>query len=203
GTYRFTDKWSMTAGVRYTDEKKTLDSYLTGAFVRPPGTVSDSWSDVSPRLGLAYRISARAVTYVSAARGFRNGRFNGRNTSPNPPQSFDPETIWAYELGLKTESEGRRLRFNSAVFYYDYSDFQGLTLDSFSGITITVGNIAKVEMYGAELDLTARPNESLQLSLAAGYTHHEIAEVAPGAQITIRPDTRLINAPEWTVTAAV
>src|SRR5690606_7489866 len=158
-------------------------------FVRPPGRVSDSWSDLSPRLGLEYRISDQAMTYVSASRGFRSGGFNGRNTSPNPPQSFDPETIRAYELGLKTETVGRRLRFNSALFYYDYSDFQGLTLDSFSGITITVGNIAKVEMVGAEFDLTARPTESLQLSLAAGYTHHDIAEVAPGAQITIRPDT--------------
>jgi len=203
GTLRFTDKWSVTAGLRYTDEKKTLDSYLTGAFVRPRGTVSDSWSDLSPRLGLEYRISDRAMSYASVSRGFRSGGFNGRNTSPNPPQSFDPETIWAYELGLKTETEGRRLRVNSALFYYDYSDFQGLTLDSFSGITITVGNIAKVEMYGAELDLAARPTEALQLSLAAGYTHHNIADVAAGAQITIRPDTRLINAPEWSATAAI
>lgn len=204
GTYRFTDKWSVTAGLRYTDEKKTLDSYLiTGAFVRPPGTVSESWSDLSPRLGLEYRISDRAMTYVSASRGFRSGGFNGRNISPNPPQSFDPETIWAYELGLKTETDNRRLRFNSAVFYYDYSDFQGLTLGSFSGLVINVGNIAKVEMYGAEFDLAARPTEALQLSFAAGYTHHDIAEVEPGAQITIRPDTRLVNAPEWTATAAI
>jgi iron complex outermembrane receptor protein len=204
GTYRFTDKWSATAGLRYTDEKKTLGSYLiTGAFVRPPGTVSESWSDLSPRLGLEYRISDRAMTYVSASRGFRSGGFNGRNISPDPPQSYDPETIWAYELGLKTETDNRRLRFNSAVFYYDYSDFQGLTLGSFSGLVINVGNIAKVEMYGAEFDLAARPTEALQLSLAAGYTHHDIAEVEPGAQITIRPDTRLVNAPEWTATAAI
>jgi iron complex outermembrane receptor protein len=203
GTYRFTDKWSVTAGLRYTDEKKTLDSFLTGAFVRPPGTVSDSWSDLSPRLGLEYRISDRAMTYVSASRGFRSGGFNGRNISPNPPQSFDPETIWAYELGLKTEMNDRRMRFNSALFYYDYSDFQGLTLGSFSGLTINVGNIAKVEMYGAEFDLAVLPTESLQLSLGAGYTHHDITEVEPGAQITIRPDTRLVNAPEWTTTAAI
>jgi iron complex outermembrane receptor protein len=204
GTYRFTEKWSATAGLRYTDEKKTLASYLiTGAFVRPPGTVSESWSDLSPRLGLEYRISDRAMTYVSASRGFRSGGFNGRNISPDPPQSYDPETIWAYELGLKTETDNRRLRFNSAVFYYDYSDFQGLTLGSFSGLVINVGNIAKVEMYGAEFDLAARPTEALQLSLAAGYTHHDIAEVEPGAQITIRPDTRLVNAPEWTATAAI
>jgi iron complex outermembrane receptor protein len=42
----------------------------------------------------------------------------------------------------------------------------------------------------------------LELSLAAGYTHQAIAKVAPGAQITIRPDTKLINAPEWTASAA-
>lgn len=203
GTYRLTDQWSATAGLRYTNEEKTLDSSVDGAFTRPLGTVSDSWSDVSPRLGLEYRINDRAMAYVSASRGFRSGGFNGRNTSPNPPQSFDPETILAYEVGLKSETEGRRLRLNSAFFYYDYSDFQGLTLDSFSGITITVGNIAKVKMYGAEFDLTAKPTDALQLSLAAGYVHHDIAEVAPGAQITIRPDTRLINAPEWTATAAV
>ena len=203
GTWRFDDRWSATAGLRYTDEEKTLDSWLTGAFVRPPGTVSDSWSDVSPRLGVEYRMSDRTMSYFSASHGFRSGGFNGRNTSPNPPQAYDPETIWAYEAGLKTESESRRVRFNSALFYYDYSDFQGLTLDSFSGITITVGNIAEVEMYGAEFDLVAKPTDDLQLSLAAGYTHHDIKEVSPGAQITIRPDTKLINAPEWTGTAAV
>ena len=202
-TYRFDDRWSTTVGLRYTEEEKTLDSWLDGAFVRPPGTVSDSWSDVSPRFGIEYRVSDRVMTYLSASHGFRSGGFNGRNTSPNPPQSYDPETIWAYELGLKSESENRRLRFNSALFYYDYRDFQGLALDSFSGITITVGNIAEVEMYGAEFDLVAKPTEALQLMLAAGYTHHDIAEVSPGAQITIRSDTRLINAPEWTATAAV
>jgi iron complex outermembrane receptor protein len=203
GTWRFTDAWSATAGLRYTDEEKTLDSWLDGAFTRPPGQVSDSWDDLSPRLGLEYEFSERSMAYVSASRGFRSGGFNGRNTSPSPPQAYDPETIWAYELGYKTETDDRRLRFNSAVFYYDYEDFQGLTLDSFTGITITVGNIAKVELYGAEFDLTAKPTDALQLSLAAGYTHQEIKEVAAGGQITIRPDTRLINAPEWTAAAAV
>jgi iron complex outermembrane receptor protein len=202
GTYRLTDAWSATAGLRYTHEEKTLASSLTGAFTRPPGEVSDSWDDWSPRIGLEYRTSDRSMAYVSASRGFRSGGFNGRNTSPNPPQSYDPETIWAYELGYKTETDDRRVRFNSAVFYYDYSDFQGLTLDSFTGITITVGNIAKVEMYGAEFEIAAKPTDALKLSLAAGYTHHDIKEVSPGAQITIRPDTKLINAPEWTANVA-
>ncbi len=202
GTWHFTDRLSATAGLRYTYEDKTLDSFLTGAFTRPPGAVSDDWTNLSPRFGLEYQLSEQVLTYFSASRGYRSGGFNGRNTSPLPPQSFDPERIWAYEGGLKSEFMDRRVRFNSAVFYYDYTDFQGLTLDSFSGITITVGNIAAVEMYGAEFDLTAKVTDALQLSAAVGYTHHDITEVDPLAQITIRPDTKLINAPKWTLSLA-
>jgi iron complex outermembrane receptor protein len=202
GTWHFTDRLSATVGLRYTYEEKTLDSSLSGAFNRPPGTVSDDWDNLAPRFGLEYQWTPDLLTYFSASRGYRSGGFNGRNTSPFPPQSYDPEKIWAYEGGLKSEFLDRRVRFNGAVFYYDYSDFQGLTLDSFTGITITVGNIAAVEMYGAEFDLTARVTDALQLSAAAGYTHHDITDVDPLAQITIRPDTKLINAPKWTLALA-
>lgn len=202
GTWRFTDRLSATFGLRYTWEEKTLDSSLTGAFNRPLGTVSDDWSNLSPRFGLEYQWTPDFMTYVSVSRGYRSGGFNGRNTSPFPPQSYDPEKIWAYEGGFKSEFLDNRVRLNGAVFYYDYTDFQGLTLDSFTGITITVGNIAEVEMYGAELDLTARVTDAFQVSAAAGYTHHDIGDVDPLAQITIRPDTKLINAPRWTLSLA-
>ena len=203
GTWHFTDAWSATAGLRYTDEEKTLDSALDGAFVRPPGQVSDSWSDVSPRLGLERKFSERSIAYLSASRGFRSGGFNGRNTSPNPPQSYDPETIWAYEAGYKTETDDRRVRFNSAIFYYDYQDFQGLTLDSFTGITITVGNIAKVEMYGAEFDLTAKPTDALQLR-SRPVTRITTSRKSLQARRSRSARTRNSSMqPEWTATAAV
>jgi len=201
-TYNLTDRLSATAGVRYTHEKKRLLSSISGFFERPPGTVSESWSDVSPRFGLEYQVSDNVFTYVSASRGFRSGGFNGRNTTPMPPGSYEPETIWAYEFGVKSELFDRRVRANGAVFYYDYRDFQGLTLDSFEGIVINTGNIAKVAISGAEFELEARPVEALQISAAVGYTHHNIKEVAPGAEITILPHTRLVNAPKWTATLA-
>jgi iron complex outermembrane receptor protein len=202
GSLRLTDRLSATLGLRYTYERKRLFSYLTGAFTRAPGTVSDSYSDVSPRFGLEFQATADAMFYASVSRGFRSGGFNGRNTTPVPPQSFEPETIWAYEVGNKLELANRRVRLNSAVFYYDYRNFQGLTLDSFNGITVTTGNIARVELYGFETELTARATRALTLGLAAGYTHQNITRVAPGAQITIRPDTRLVNSPAWTFSAS-
>jgi len=200
-TYRFTDKLSGTLGARYTHEEKELFSYLQWAFVRPPGTVKESWSDVSPRVGLEYEFSPALFGYVTASRGFRSGGFNGRNTSPFPPESYDPEKVLAYELGLKLQPEGGLWRLNTAAYYYDYSDFQGLTLSSFTGITITVGNIAEVEIWGVEMELQAHPHERLALGIAGGYNSHDIKRIDPNASITIRPDTNLVNAPEWTGSA--
>src|SRR5262249_18952537 len=69
---------------------------------------------------------------------------------------------------------------------------------SFSGINITVGNIANVKLWGAEFDLAAKVGQRLELGVSAGYAHQNIASVDPDAQITIHPDTRLVNSPTWT-----
>jgi iron complex outermembrane receptor protein len=197
-TYHFTDKLSATAGARFTWEEKELGSYLTGAFTRAPGEVTESWSNVAPRIGAEYRFTPEVFGYGSISRGFRSGGFNGRNTSPLPPLSYDPEKITAYELGLKIAPAGGHWRFNWATYLYDYKDFQGLTLKSFSGINITVGNIADVRLWGTEFDVAAKLGKRLEVGLSAGYSHQDIRGVDPNAQITIRPDTRLVNSPTWT-----
>ncbi|MGH8139908.1 MAG: TonB-dependent receptor [Steroidobacteraceae bacterium] len=79
-TYHFTDQLSATAGARVTWERKALDSYLSGAFTRAPGEVSDHWNNVSPRLGLEYRFTPELFGYASISRGFRSGGFNGPTT---------------------------------------------------------------------------------------------------------------------------
>jgi len=197
-TYHITDRLSGTAGLRFTWERKALDSYLAGAFVRPPGDVSHRWDNVSPRIGAEYRFTPQVFGYTSISRGFRSGGFNGRDTSPLPPPSYDAEEITAYEIGLKVSPASARWRLNGATYVYDYKNFQGLTLKSFSGITISVGNIANVHLWGAEFDLTTKLSERLEVGAATGYSHQDIAHVDANAQITIRPGTRLVNSPTWT-----
>ena len=200
GTYHLTDSLSATLGARFTWERKALDSALSGAFTRPLGQVADHWDNVSPRAGLEYRFTPHVFGYASISRGFRSGGFNGRDTSPSPPQAYDPEKITAYEVGVKVSPESGRWRFNGATYFYDYANFQGLTLKSFSGITITVGNIADVHMAGAEFDLAAKPVDWLELGMSPGYSHQDIVHVDPNAAITILPYTRLVNSPTWTGT---
>lgn len=197
-TYHLSDRLSATVGLRFTWERKSLDSYLTGAFVRPPGEVSRHWDNVSPRIGVEYRFTPAVFGYASISQGFRSGGFNGRNTSPLPPLAYEPEKITAYEVGLKVAPADARWRFNGATYFYDYKNFQGLTLKSFSGITITVGNIANVHLWGTEFDFAAKLHDRFELGVSTGYAHQDIVSVDPNAQITIQPHTRLVNSPTWT-----
>jgi len=198
GTWHFTDRLSTTLGARFTWERKVLDSSVSGAFTRAPGEVAKHWDNLSPRVGLEYRFSPQVFGYTSISRGFRSGGFNGRDTSPDPPQAYDPEKITAYEIGIKVSPQSERWRLGAATYFYDYANFQGLTLKSFSGITITVGNIANVHLWGAELDFAFKPTDRFELGVSAGYSHQDIVHVDPDAAITILPNTRLVNSPTWT-----
>lgn len=199
GTYSLTEKLAVTAGVRYTYEKKFDDNYLAGALVRPFNTLQDDWNNTSPKFGIEYRQHDDLMLYASVSRGFRSGVFNGRALDPVVPPAADPETIWAYEAGVKSEWFDNRLRANLAGFFYDYNDLQGFTLEA--GATI-LGNIATVELWGFEAEFLARPVENLELQLGIGHTAQDITEVAPGAAISITPDTRIPGSPEWNVVAS-
>ena len=199
GTYSLTEKLAVTAGIRYTYEKKLDDNYLAGALVRPFNTLQDDWNNTSPKFGLEYRWHDDLMLYASVSRGFRSGVFNGRALDPVVPPAADPETIWAYEAGVKSEWFDNRLRANLAGFFYDYNDLQGFTLEA--GATI-LGNIATVELWGFEAEFLARPVDNLELQLGIGHTAQDITKVAPGATISITPDTRIPGSPEWNVVAS-
>jgi iron complex outermembrane receptor protein len=201
GVYDFTDKLSGTYGIRYTDEKKDFvsSSFITRSqfFLLAPTPADDSWTDVSHRFSVDYEWTAELMTYVSAAKGFKSGGFNGRARAVNEVQSYEPEEIWSYEIGFKSEWLDRRLRVNGAGFYNDYTDLQFTLSTVVDGLqSIVVGNAAEAEMLGFELEFQAVPTERLNLTATVGYLDSEYTEVDPGAPITTA--NKLIGAPKWT-----
>jgi iron complex outermembrane receptor protein len=201
GSWAFTDKLSGTYGIRYTKDEKDFfaSSHITRSnyFLLSPTTQSASWDDVSHRIGLDYQWSEDFMTYVSAAKGFKSGGFNGRARGLNELQSFEPEEMWSYEAGFKSELLGRRLRINGAAFFNDYKDLQFTLSTVVNGLqSIVVGNAAQAEVQGFELEFQAAPTERLNLTATVGYLDSEYTEVDPGAEITTA--NKLIGAPEWT-----
>ncbi len=75
------------------------------------------------------------------------------------------ETIWSYEAGVKGRVAQRRVGFDLSAFYYDYTNFQTLSLDPTQGTV----NAGKASAYGVEANLDWRVTK--QVSLFAGYNY--------------------------------
>lgn len=180
--FKLADAWTLSAGLRYSDEKKTdllrqsillPDNELLGLFTPnaiPDATaattrsVSRSWDAWTPRVGLEYRPSSDRLFYLTYSEGFKSGGFNDLSVV-NPP--FNPEFIDSIEIGAKTEWLDGRLRANASAFYYDYTDLQVSVFASTGSITTTfTTNAAEATVKGLEVDLIAKPTDALGISVS-------------------------------------
>ncbi|GAB3113035.1 TonB-dependent receptor [Aestuariicella hydrocarbonica] len=119
------------------------------------------------RLGFEYDLAEASLLYGTVSTGTRSGGVN----SPLPGAlgetiTWDPEKLTVWEVGSKNEFEWLEMpvRFNSALFYYDYQDkvVQGLVAVSTSCSSSITGictdnyvqnqNAAKASLMGLELE---------------------------------------------------
>lgn len=180
GTYALTDKTDVTVGLRYTRDEKdftlTIQPNQFGfgvVYTTTPGvTQSKSWSNLSSRAVLSHRFTEDVMTYASYATGYKAGGFNSTELS-NP---FDEEEVTNYELGLKSTAFDRRLRFNAALFFYDYTDLQELVtiLNPDTGINEPRIRNEDAEGRGVEVETQWRVLPALTLSANYAYLDTEI-----------------------------
>jgi iron complex outermembrane receptor protein len=169
---------------------------------------SASWTSVLPRVSLDYQLTPDLMTYLSAAEGNKSGGFNGRAGSIAEFNGFDPEKVWTYEWGIRSDWADRRLRFNATAFYSVYRDFQILLNSSVTDPTTGnpvpfsfVGNMPKAAIKGGEVALTAVPVAALKVSAGLGITDGQYIRVLPGAPVTTA--SQFVDAPKVTITAAI
>jgi len=156
------DKFELTAGVRYTHDKKEIDENTT--FNGAPSVVrnvSDSWKNVSGLLSASYQWTDDVMTYARVANAYRAGGF-----VPNTVNSYDPEKALSYEVGVKSDWLDRHLRVNASIFKTDYKDLQVQNI--ITGLPV-ITNAGKATYTGAELEITAVPTDNWQLQANLGY----------------------------------
>jgi iron complex outermembrane recepter protein len=192
--FNVTDALKLTGGIRYTDEEKTfkildnrascavlvpaasclLNSNLavnlaTGRLAIPTTQRAKVWT---PRFVANYKINDDALIYASATRGFKSGGWNARGTAPNTLLPFDPEKVWSYEAGAKTDFLDNRLRANLTLFWLETKDLQtpSAFVDPVSGgVTFITQNFADYQNKGVELELSAVPVRGLNVYANLGY----------------------------------
>lgn len=176
-TFDVTDALTVELGGRYTSEKKRFfqramrrESGAPLLFNTPQYELSDSWNNFSPRASLSYDFSDNAMGYVSWSRGFRSGGFNGRPTSLEEVGGYNPETLTAWEGGLKTEP-APGITFNLALFRNQYRNQQLLitTVSATTGLLVVrTENAGKSRIQGLEAETSLRLAPGLRLAGTLG-----------------------------------
>lgn len=159
-SYEIVPGTKVTAGLRYTHEKQefVVNEFTVFGTTIPISDDKQSFEKVTFRLSLDQKLNDDVLAYASFNRGFKTGGFN--LLSPGAP-GYLPETLDAYEIGLKTQLFDRQVRFNAAAFYYDYQNIQA-AVPRPGGTDVTNGPKAKV--LGAEFDFEARVTPAFTLS---------------------------------------
>ena len=214
-TYPLADAVRLTGGIRYTHDKKTsrgttFVTQATGTVLPIPGDGDLSSDRVTWRLAIDADLAENSLFYASVSTGYKAGGFN----SGIQPNLYDPETITAYEAGIKNEFLDRRLRLNLTGFYYDYSNYQF----QFFG-TVFVPNPAdpggppipqqqsvtapaeKARVKGVELESAFKATPSTNLDLSVSYLDATFTRFAFGP--TDYSGNPLPYAPKWTISGGI
>jgi iron complex outermembrane receptor protein len=204
--YSLTDRLSFTGGARYTVDERYFGIIVGGGAAVPFTQFENEWKEWGWRGILDFKLTDSAMLYGSVSRSFQGGGYNGGSfTLAEVGEGFDPEFLLAYEVGAKLSFADGRLTANMAAFYYDYTDPQVFTLDggqaggASAGFVSTIVNADSATVKGAELEIIARPTDSLTVNASIGVLDTAYGELLlPGPNNTIISGrgNDLIGAPE-------
>ncbi len=219
------DRLTLITGIRYTYDNKTFDSQVyfrelgngysggAGTSVFPPpgllvydfqkatvGNLAEQNDGLwSGKVQLDYKPESGGLLYAGVSRGVKGAGFNGNlgGGLSNEDTPFGSESVMTFELGSKFDLLDKKLRLNSSVYYYDYSDYQGY---AFNGLQGLVGNYDG-RFFGAEMEMQANLPGDVLASIAASYSDTRLSDVRT-AYFGVK-DVEAILAPQWIVNGFV
>jgi iron complex outermembrane receptor protein len=203
--FKFTDAFSATAGVRYTEETKGLQATMfnvspataaepaaptnlcpfagapptqTGCLFLTTDRFARDFTSTTSSASVQYRFNEQVMTYVSWSQGFKSGGFNQRyNAAPpgNAPISFGDETAESFEIGVKMDPLDN-LRINLAAFSTNYDDIQ---MTYRLGVVPLLFNAGEASIDGAEMELEYLPTENFRIDATLGYLDAKFDSITP------------------------
>lgn len=206
GTYDFTPQWSLTAGLRWFKSEEDANSQNVFPFFggppEDPRSSHTSEHKVTPKVSLAYKVKDGVLVYALAAQGFRQGGTNdaGFGSLIQVPEGFDSDSLWNYELGLKSAWLDRRLLLNLTAYAIRWSDIQTKNRTPNLGF-VYIGNAGTASSDGLEAELTMLPLRGLELRASVAFQNARLTEDQPLAATDNdagRDGDRIPNTPRFT-----
>jgi iron complex outermembrane receptor protein len=185
--YALTPDLKLTAGMRYTDDKKDFDAQRTQHPFLPniaPVTAHPKATNWSWDLGANYSLDKATSLFARAATGYRAPSIQGRvlffdasavPAGTSPISMANSEKVLSFEAGFKADLLNNTARVTGTVFKYQVKDMQ-LTAGSGSINQNRLVNAAKAEGQGFELDAQAIIARDWRTTLGLSYNDTKIKD---------------------------
>jgi outer membrane receptor protein involved in Fe transport len=222
-SYQFTSQLKGTVGLRWSQVKTTAGGYIEGSVTQSvqdyyaglgqliDAATTTKETSTTPKFQLDYHFDPEVMAYTMVAKGFRPGglvpsvpaalcsKQLPAGISLDQTRKYSSDSLWNYEIGIKSSWLDNRLTLNGSMFYIDWKDIQQLILLG-CGFQYRA-NAGAATSKGAELDLNARPIPPLQLSLGLGYQKAKITNA--GNDSPQQAGDPVYEVPDWTANASV
>ena len=192
--WQFMPKLTLTAGVRYTWERKHFVGYQS--YILPvsripvdafPGNadLTNSWTQLTPTAALSYQATPSVLLYASFAEGWHSGGFFGvnQNAADFTGNQYKPETAKSYELGMKGQFFDHRVQLNVAGFLNDFANKQesSIQFDKTTNTVVTLfTNVGGLRYEGLEAELQWVVTRQFNIAGSFGYLHAKYTNLMIG-----------------------
>ncbi|WP_218000096.1 TonB-dependent receptor domain-containing protein [Sphingopyxis granuli] len=189
--WNLSDNLKLTTGLRLTEDKKVATpintqlllggGIISSGFVnfgyRVSPDIKQKWTRLTGRMVLDWKpnisFTDSTLVYASYARGYKGGGANPPGIDGNPellqffplPTTFRPESVNAFEIGMKNSFGGGKFTLNANAFLYDYTDYQVSQIVD----RLALNENYDAKMWGAELELAWRPTSRFRANANFGY----------------------------------
>lgn len=225
--YKVTDKFVVTAGARYSTERKEMigrqsdpgafeekiggcypivPACLVGVFpdpsnptlLFPPGTNKQTFNEFTPTLQLQYNFTDDVMGYVSYSKGFKSGGWTTR--VPNPildAKLAEFKPERAITYEIGLKNELFDNHLRLNLAAFD-TKYEDIQLNFQEGPAPFLKNGGTASIRGAELELSWAVAHGVSVQSAVGYLDAHYTFTNPLANLPL--DTPIPKSPKWKAT---
>lgn len=184
----------IAAAARYTEDVKDATRYIDNSSTGNLEYGADShlvYKRGEPAVRLSYRWTQDIESYASFLTGYRPGAALESAAPGKFSDTFRPESVATYELGLSSAFLDERMHANVAVFDSRYRDVQyAMPLNYLED---EVETLQRATVQGAELNVSATPVKDLTVALSGAFLHWRIDKALVEAGTTFDPATQSLS----------
>jgi len=215
--FEFAPRWRVGVGERWYDFDEVGHGRQTGfIFGGPPsgGAANNLASRMNgnvPSFTLSWQPRPSELVYAIASKGFRPGGPNGAVPPAcddalaalgysKAPHEYKSDTLWSYELGMRSELLAGRMRLSGAVYHIDWSEMQVQTFLSGCANPLML-NTGDVQNEGLEIEIQYRMTDNVDAAFNASYIDAHLADRWPA--FDVRSGERLPGVPPFSVAGSL